>query len=636
MKTAPDFQTGSILLLTATVVCIGLAIAVIAPIIDRPLAGATVTDNAPALEADTKPQAQDLDLSLGEFYPSAGQVKGQLKRSPQASASTIYQASQQTRRSDSANLTALADRRSEGSLKAVATPPNAALSTGVFPTNAPAGSVYAPITIHQPAANASSTGREISDVAERIERLVTERERLAAAVEFEKRRQAAERQQTQIARLEQQLKLLNQSMTNLQSETTMQFSRLTEQNSQIDVASQALDAYREALIIAKKESAESAGRSHLQDDTGRVHIPVLPPMPTHRHNRPAPLDPVERVPQKAEAPLKRLRVSSPVRTFKAPEPETEQTFHPLPTTSKKSNKPSTQNSTKSTDTKSSRSKTSQTHRMNLIPLDAPTIRKFESSELQKWNYKVSSNRHAKDFKKPTKRSPSKQIDVVPDLNVGFEHTYQFESLPIVDDANEVDVTEIVISTIDVDVTDQVTQQYSAQRYSEQHPATEPTTFQFEAIEFPDLSVGNQHEPSVAGQLQDLTLPKRVSKVTPRQILPEQANPKIVKAVSSQRKSNAPPKTAPETQKSWIQRGSGAFNPSRRTTKRQTETAPQSNLGGRGQNRHLQRKPSSQGFLKMPVFSIDRQSKEVSKPASERPSMLQRISHTIQSVGSRSK
>lgn len=658
MKTSPDFQTGSILLLTATLICIGLAIAVIAPIIDSPLAGSTVADTTPSDKADAQPRTQGHPL-VG-FYPPIARAKHELKRSQEMTGATVYQASQQPRKFVPASTTTLVETRNPAPLQAVSVATNTTPPEAVIPTNFPHSTVYAPITIHQPAANSASTGREIADVAERIERLVTERERLASAFEIEKQRQseiarrtrrqqAAEFQQQQIARLEQELKLLNQSMTNLQSETSTQFSRLTEQNSQIDVASQALDAYREALKIARIESARSAGQNQLrtaeaapkllhdfessrqnQDNAGRVQIPILPPIPSHQHRQPAPLQPVEQAPQTADAPLKRLRVSAPTRIFEAPTPEPKRRFLPLPTAGEESSKTPAKTTSEAAETTSSTFHTTVPARMEFIPLEAPTIREFQINRGRKTKPEIKSKNDAKRQRKQARIPQQIKTTLVPDLNVAFEHTYQFESIPIVQDATEEDVTEIIISTINLDVPRQTTPEQTS-------TFEKKTPFQFEAIEFPDLSIVNRSEPKLKGPLRDVTIQK--PNVAPRKNLPNQLKPVVAAALrpEPQRQPKARPRTdsKPLKQKSWIQRVSGALNPlgnmdtSRSTKPAQSTSRP--NAGARGQNRHLQRKPTEKKRLTLAGFSPDRKGPDASEAAIQKPNMLQRIGNTLQSV-----
>lgn len=662
MKSSPDFQTGSILLLTATLVCIGLAIAVIAPIIDSPLAGSTLANIDAKGKTETK--SKQNGHPLGEFYPPIARAKYELNRSRQMTGPTVHQASQQSLPLPTSDSAALTEAPTVASLKASTSASREASPAAAFPANFPAGTVYAPITIHQPASTNASSGREIADVAERIERLVTERERLAAAVESEKKRQseiarrtrrqqAAELQQLQIARLEQELKLLNQSMTNLQSETSTQFSRLTEQNSQIDVASQAINAYREALRVANAESARLADRpqfrtaeatpaddsQQIKDDAGRVNIPVLPPIPSYKPSQPKLLKPAEQAPQRAEAPVKRLRVSSPVRTFQAAPPEPKRRFIPLPTASEKTPEASKPSSTETLKTMSSTFNRLPTQQMKLIPLAAPTIREYSNDRLANSNRLISSTRSGQRIQKPSRAVTPPQTAVLPDLNVGFEHTYQFDSIPIVQDAAEEDVTEIIISTINIDVPQQAIQKRS------ETVSREPA-FQFEAIEFPDLSIiinSNQSAtPKPLGELTDLSPVAVEQKTFSRQLQPALAAP--LKTKPRQQIADRPNRRSQQPQqKSGLQKVSGALALPKATANspatNQTETAPKTNLGGRGQNRHLSRKPSEKGRLKVPVFSLERRVADAKNSApnpstSKSPSMLQRISHTVRSVGNR--
>ena len=190
MKSSADFQTGSILLLTATLVCIGLAIAVVAPIIDSPLSGSTETKTPVLPAVQVKSHAHD--PAFAEFYPTIERAKQELNRSQEMTGTIARQASHQPVNShpiaNSVN-TARTEQWTADSLQVVETIVNHSPKSAVPPANFPHHSVYAPITIHQPAVHQVPAGRQMADVAERIERLVTERERLAAAVELEKQKQ---------------------------------------------------------------------------------------------------------------------------------------------------------------------------------------------------------------------------------------------------------------------------------------------------------------------------------------------------------------------------------------------------------------------------------------------------------------
>lgn len=664
MKSSPDFQTGSILLLAATLICIGLAIAVIAPIIDSPLSASIEADTIATNSQATQQRSQSHPLV--EFYPPIVRANHELKRSREMTGtsdlSSINDRSEQTLAFVNNVATAIPEAAVGKSLRGVDVAASSTQQAASIPAYLPQGSVYAPITIHQPAANSAVSGRQIADVAERIERLVTERERLAAAVETEKqrqseiarrtrRKQATDFQQQQIARLEQELKLLNQSMTSLQTKTSTHLSRLEEQNSQIEVASQALHAYREALKIMKSESARSAKQLQLRtaeapsessrnleiresnkDDAGRVQIPILPSIPTHKHSHPAPPQPTEPAPQTANAPLKRLRVSAPVRTFESIDPEPIRSFPPLPTAREQSIQKPVKPTIKATPAASPRSAQQQ---MQFIPLDAPTIQEFPIKNTPQSNQNSDQKKNAKRTQQQAKAVRPIKRDVIPDLNVAFEHTYQFKSTPIIRDAAQEDVTEIVISTIDIGVPHDVVQQQG--RTIEQ-----PVPFQFEAIDFPDLSIRNDSHSEVYSP-QTASISK--TNVARQISVPNKLKPLATaeRTARPQHKANAQldPKSEPTNHKSWIQKVGGTLNPLQKTDGNSTTKTAQStsrpHIGGRGHNRHLLRaEQTGRKRLKLSSASSSKTAPQTSPPKSKSPTMLQRIGNTLQRVGGTQK
>ncbi|MEP3478220.1 MAG: hypothetical protein ABJZ55_03125 [Fuerstiella sp.] len=657
MKSSPDFQTGSILLLAATLICIGLAIAVIAPIIDSPLSASTEADTIAANQMATQPSSEGHPLV--EFFPPIVRASHELNRSQKMTGTTNSLTIKEQTLASAENVTTIPPQPvTNEPLKTVEVAASNTPQTPTIPAYFPQGGVYAPITIHQPAANQVSTGREISDVAERIERLVTERERLAAAVEMEKRRQtetarrtrrkqAAEFQQNQIARLEQELKLLNQSMTSLQQKTSTHLSRLEEQNSQIDVASQALRAYREAFTTIKSESAKTADQQQLRtaqapsnssqslkrqdqnsDDAGRVQIPILPSIPTHKHSLPAPLQPVEQPPQTAEARQKRFRVSAPVRTFKPLNPEVTQSFLPLPTASGNSTPKATKPSIKATKTASPAPAQQQ---MQLIPLDAPTIREFPIENAVRPKQPSDQKKNVKRQQKEAKVLRPIKTDAIPDLNVAFEHTYQFESTPIIQDAAEADLTEIIVTTIDLEVPQHVAQQQA-------RTVEQPVTLQFEPIDFPDLSIKNDSDLSVSNSRRTAHVSK--PNVVPNTYAPQKFKPLVAAGKPPRPQHDADVKSAiqpePSGQKSWIQKVSGAFNPLQKTKSGSSAEPAQStsrpHLGGRGQNRHVLRSRTGKKRLKLSIPSSTDDITQTPSPKEKTPNMLQRIGNTLQRVG----
>lgn len=641
-------------MLAATLICIGLAIAVIAPIIDSPLSASTEADTITANQMARQPSSEGHPLV--EFYPPLVRAGHELNRSRKMTGTTNSLTIKKQTLASAENVTTMPPQPVMNQpLKTVKVAASNTPQTATTPAYFPQGGVYAPITIHQPAANQVSTGREISDVAERIERLVTERERLAAAVEMEKRRQteiarrtrrkqAAEFQQNQIARLEQELQHLNQSMTSLQNKTSTQLSRLEEQNSQIDVASQALSAYREAFTIIKSQSASSTGQQQLRtaqapsepkqnlkrqdqnsDNAGRVRIPILPSPPTHQHSLPAPFQPVEQSPQIADAPLKRLRVSAPARTFEPLIPEPPRSFLPLPSTSKTSIRKTIKPSTKPTKIALPVPARQQ---MQFIPLDAPTIHEFPIDNAPKLKQQSYQKEVSKRQQNQTNALRPIKTDVVPDLNVAFEHTYQFQSTPIIQDTAEADVTEIIITTIDLDVPHHVAQQ-------QVRTLEQPTPFQFEPIAFPDLSIKNDSDSAVSN-------PRRTALVSKPNVIPNTYAPQkfkpLVPAGRPQYYSNLKSSYQPEPsgQKSWIQKISGTFNPLRKTKTGSSVEPAQSisrpHIGGRGQNRHLLRTLASKKRLRFSNASFDVDTAKTGSLEAKTPNMFQRLGNTLKRVG----
>lgn len=652
MKSSTDFQTGSILLLTATLVCIGLAITVIAPIIDSPLARSAVAQTN-ALEGRTKSNSPG--ESLAEFYPPISRAHHQRSHSEAAFHSPVLNvSSQQTELARSSSDTgsnlipsATGSDFTSFSIEQPLNPPDRAApatikSPGAYAsktsphvtpgavTPVPPGSVYAPITIHQPAPTSPQSDQNLPLLAERIERLVTERERLAAALESEKQRQSqlakleqqkreSEFQRQHISKLETELKSLSQSMAKLQSETSTQLTRLAEQNSQIDVASQALNAYRQALESAKADAARSAERPRTprtaelipetdgsprrqpaKDDAGRVRIPELPPMPTHQHQEPAPAPVIEQKPQTAETPLKRLRVSSPVRTFQAVEPDPEPQFLPLPGVD---DEPETSASTKAEDSQSSKTTPESKQEMQFVPLEAPTIREFQSSENSMRRSSLTPSQQIAERRDETKVRQQVIRQTVPDMNVAFEHTYDFNSTPITEPGEEADTTALKVAALPDRVETRIQEQ------------TTKHEFQFEAIEFPDLSINQT--PRRELQIPD-TLKPVAARVT--EIRPEK---QVDRKAASE---------AEVTKTSWLQKLSGTFTRPVTDSKSSSPRTSRPKVGARGQNRHMQRKPVEQGGLKVSLLPSKDQPKEAQSPTSEKPSMLQRISHTVRRFG----
>lgn len=698
MKSSPDFQTGSILLLTATLICIGLAIAVVAPIIDSPLAASTDLRITPSERSDEVRTASSEKRSashLHEFYPPIERAHLELDRNRQSTGQTAHRVNQtsdqsfeqrrvQTTVSYASNMVANSQGNGAVNDKSVSLPP---------------GSVYAPITIQTPVAPAVSTAQSEGAIAERIERLVTERERLASALELEKqrhsqlakqeRRKRTQEQQEQIAGLERQLQQLTQTMADLQTETASHLNRITEDNQRLNMASETIDVYKEALRIANARATEALAnqpkrtarvdrsidafppqelRQDSGDDAGRVRIPELPPMPTHQNFEPQPPTPIptpnpkpnpkpnpsEDETKSARAPMKRLRVSSP--NEKPAEPERQPVFLPLPlaeppatpavrTPSDPSRIPDAPSSTDS--------------EMKLTPLDAPKIREFRSSHLSGWerefeahaSSRTQSQRSQSAQTKAAARRQSQTLQkristhTIPDLDVAYEHTYEFRSKPV--DSTSGQTTQNIATTQSLKTEESRT--VSQSRSSANESTQTSWQAELEAIEVTTLNSSPtlpppRRLPSARNTKAATTIDSR-SRMTaaksdraqrphqPSQQAQRTSRTQQTNTVMAQQKPKQP---APK--KSWIQRVSGVFkspDPRRTTSHQIPKSARVQPLGGRGQNRHLQRRPVEQGQLKIAVpgstLRSAQPSQNASSPPAQRPqkrTMLQRLSDTF--------
>ena len=664
MKSSADFQTGSILLLTATLVCIGLAIAVIAPIIDSPLSGSTETRTSVLPAVQVKSYAQD--PAFAEFYPTIERAKQELNRSQEMTGTIARQASHQPVNShpiaNSVN-TARTEQWTTDSLQVVETIVDHNPKPAVPPANFPHHSVYAPITIHQPAVHQVPAGRQMADVAERIERLVTERERLAAAVELEKQKQfeieyrtqqqqAAELQQRQIVRLEEELKRLNRSMGDLQSETSTHLSQLSKQNSQINVASQALDAYREALKMAKEKSARLAAAQKTQtaqanskaihrqpepaaqqtnDDAGRVRISNWPPVPVPAAQPPqvAPIQLMEQAPQTASISQKRLHISSETPIQNVPKPEPVQQLLPLPEVIPMPIKP-----IKKSVPKAATTSNSAAHETNFIPLLDLSIPHREINQTDRFG---SDSKATSDQNWPPKqtsvRHPSK-TDVIPELNVAFEHTYQFDSTRIVQTAHETNTTEMFVPVVNFETAQQAVRQETSSFKQE-------SSFQFKPIEFPDLSImadGNEHG---GNSFHDGTIYQTAQGIGWQKDRPSQlksAQYQRQRTALTRPRSHVKPPAKPSAKPSWIQQVSGSLNPLGKPfaspSKKPTQSTRSTNQHGQKQGRHLHTKSTETKPLRLPLFSLKQRATKDNLPTSERPGVLKQISQSIQKLGKR--
>lgn len=677
MKSSPDFQTGSMLLLTATLICIGLAITVIAPIIDSPLARSPIAQTQPAdAQADTSAARQQ---SLAEFYPPITRAHHELARSQSSSGPVVRNVSNQwsqppTLPADSTISSPLPMPNGPGLTTFSRPEPSQSQTSQSFvnspqttvrnevavsnpgrtqlPHGLPAGSVYAPITINQPPAAVApqASNNDFVHLAERIERIVTERERLAAALETERNRQSvlaqieqmkreSEFDQQQWAKMKQQVKSFEELMAKQQSETAAQLSKLAEQNSQIDVASQAINAYRQALELAKTDAARSAAQIQSnrtaelnadmrksfetngnQDDAGRVRIPELPPMPTHQHRQPAPNPTIEQKPQTAEAPLKRLRVSSPVRTFQAVEPELKPQFLPLPNANKV---PKPTPPPEPTDVKSQTTATEQKAELKFIPLEAPTIREFQSNLTPSWKDIPA----VKSQPVPLKVSRQTVLQTTPELDVAFEHTYDFNSTTVDATAREMETSISEVASLN-------------RSFETRSVRTESeSTWQFEAIEFPDLSIQPQPLPRLKQAPSTLKKPvdSKLAAVKPlvaSPAMPQRREAKSVGVEFADRTKSQAIVNSKSEETSWLKKFSGPFSRTSGVTQTSHTSSAEPNTGGRGQNRHVQRQPAEQGGLKLQIPSRNRQPSDAQNLTTEKPNMLQRIGQSFKSLGKR--
>ena len=356
MKTSSDFHTGGVLLLTATVICAGLAVTVLAPLLHRdshPQATVAV-DNS-----DTDAGAVNAE-KFSEFYPTLADARRELRRfdgvmgpalrqSPEsrtadAALSSVFDDPDSTQKSVSGSAThgptvarqstpknASAEpvlrepaepqrawspgrnwrvaevprsaepgfsRSTEATINrlrpwlpdeqqsAVAPKSEAAVMVNQPPPGQmPAGSVYAPITVHPVTVNVDGTifSQQMQAMSERFEKILSEREQVTAADDQRTRRAGRERSRTrqgrnqgtdeEIVRIETGLEQLVQSIQALQMETQSGLKHLSVQAERAGIQADRAQAATQMMQSYEKLLAE---KLTLLDQAERTQVALAP------------------------------------------------------------------------------------------------------------------------------------------------------------------------------------------------------------------------------------------------------------------------------------------------------------------------------------------------------------------------
>lgn len=312
MNPSSNFQTGSVLLLTATVVCGALGVTLVAPMLQRdsfaqrqtaPPKRQQVAEPAPTEKfAEFYPTIEDGRKELERLEAAAGPVPQVIRQARLASESnsasrylpprrTQYQPATQTQHRQ------FAERPSESVAPRVPVTrfaPQQAATAGVSPVphlvvagqvyspqQLPPGTVYAPVTVN---VDSSSLAEQMQQMSVRFEELVEQKNQaVTAAVEQAEKKQLARKQrqqkrptvdpqaQQQIVRIEAGLLQLAESVNALQSRTQTDMQELALQKSRAEAASQLLENY-ERTLSARLQSIE-ASHAELKSPTRVAMVP---------------------------------------------------------------------------------------------------------------------------------------------------------------------------------------------------------------------------------------------------------------------------------------------------------------------------------------------------------------------------